>query len=104
MDDQRIADLKNQRAELDPNNPDHDEIKQIIDAELFQLEGESMAMGGMVRKYNMGGMVMPTSKMSGRKFMKMGGMANKPVKMNKGGEISRGGRKSMQGLKFRGVK
>ena len=31
-------------------------------------------MGGMV---NMGGSVMPTRKMTGRKFMNMGGMAKK---------------------------
>ena len=109
--------IPSQKKELDPNNPDHMEIKEILEAELFQLTGKPYNMGGMVRGYNMGGMaggynmggmmnnrVMPTNKMTGRRFMK-GGMAyNKPEKMNMGGEVSRGGRKSMQGIKFRGLK
>lgn len=73
-DEERIASLRNQKAELDPNNPDHQEIKQILEAELFQLTGKGYNMGGMV---NMGGSVMPTRKMTGRKFMNMGGMAKK---------------------------
>jgi len=116
-DDDRVKSLKAQKKELDPSNPDHMEIKEILEAELFQLTGKPFNMGGMVRGYNMGGMaggynmggmmnnrVMPTNKMTGRRFMK-GGMAyNKPEKMNMGGEVSRGGRKSMQGIKFRGLK
>ena len=107
-DEERVKSLRSQKKELDPNNPDHMEIKEILEAELFQLTGKPYNMGGMAGGYNMGGMmnnrVMPTNKMTGRRFMK-GGMAyNKPEKMNMGGEVSRGGRKSMQGIKFRGLK
>tara|TARA_R110002072_G_scaffold139191_2_gene282605 strand:+ start:72 stop:389 length:318 start_codon:yes stop_codon:yes gene_type:complete len=92
--DQRMEELEQMLKDMDPSNPNYQDIKEQIEAEKFQTQNG----------YNMGGYVSPTNKMATQKFMGGGMVYNKPMKMNKGGEVSRGGRKSMQGLKFRGVK
>ena len=100
---------------LDPGSEAFKELKEIIDAENFQtgiLTDEEIdmlkdmkMMGGMAGS----NMVRPTNNQV-RKFARGGSLMGQMrardnrADMEAGGMVSRGGRMSRQGIKFKGVK
>ena len=99
---------------LDPGSEKYEELKALLDAEKFQgnlNEDEAEMLKDMKRMGGMAGsnMVRPTNKQV-RKFAGGGALMGQMkardnrADMEAGGMISRGGRMSRQGIKFRGVK
>ena len=100
---------------LDPGSEKYEELKELIDAENFQsgnltddeidMLKDIKMMGGMAG----GNMVRPTNNQV-RKFAGGGALMGQMkardnrADMEAGGMVSRGGRMSKQGIKFRGVK
>jgi|TARA_R100000482_G_scaffold124301_3_gene76703 hypothetical protein len=99
---------------LDPGSEKYEELKELIDAEKFQgnlnedevdMLKDMKMMGGMAGS----NMVRPTNNQV-RKFARGGALMGQMrardnrADMEAGGMISRGGRMSRQGIKFKGVK
>ena len=94
----RLKELQEQLRELDPDNPNYDDLKDMLEDDIRRMQEGGMAKGGVV----------PTSKMTRQKFS-MGGSVRMRARDNRadmeaGGMVSRGSRMSNQGIKFRGVK
>ena len=89
---------------LDPGSEAFKELKEIIDEEIDMLKDMKM-MGGMAGS----NMVRPTNNQV-RKFARGGALMGQMrardnrADMEAGGMVSRGGRMSRQGIKFKGVK
>ena len=98
MSDDRLKELQEQLKNLDETNPNFDDLKEMLEDDIRRLTDGGMAKGGVV----------PTAKMTRQKF-NMGGSVRMRARDNRadleaGGMVSRGGRMSNQGIKFRGVK
>jgi hypothetical protein len=94
----RLKELQEQLKDLDPDNPNFDDLKELLEDDIRRMTENGMAKGGVV----------PTSKMTRQKFS-MGGSVRMRARDNRadmeaGGMVSRGGRMSRQGIKFKGVK
>ena len=94
----RLKELQEQLRELDPDNPNYDDLKDMLEDDIRRMTEGGMAKGGVV----------PTAKMTKQKF-NMGGSVRMRARDNRadmeaGGMVSRGGRMSRQGIKFKGVK
>jgi hypothetical protein len=100
---------------LDPGSEKYEELKKLMDAENFQTgnltEDEIDMLKDMKMMGGMAGnnMVRPTNKQV-RKFANGGALMGQMrardnrADMEAGGMVSRGGRMSRQGIKFKGVK
>ena len=99
---------------LDPGSEKYEELKELIDAEMFpgnldEEEVEFIEQAGKKLMADGGMAVRPTNKQV-RKFAGGGALMGQMkardnrADMEAGGMISRGGRMSRQGIKFRGVK
>ena len=94
----RLKELQEQLRELDPDNPNYDDLKDMLEDDIRRMTEGGMAKGGVV----------PPAKMTKQKF-NMGGSVRMRARDNRadmeaGGMVSRGGRMSRQGIKFKGVK
>ena len=94
----RLKELQEQLRELDPDNPNYDDLKDMLEDDIRRMTEGGMAKGGVV----------PTAKMTKQKF-NMGGSVRMRARDNRadmeaGGMVSRGDRMSRQGIKFKGVK
>jgi len=94
----RLKELQEQLRELDPDNPNYDDLKDMLEDDIRRMTEGGMAKGGVV----------PTAKMTKQKF-NIGGSVRMRARDNRadmeaGGMVSRGGRMSRQGIKFKGVK
>jgi len=94
----RLKELQEQLKDLDPDNPNFDDLKELLEDDIRRMTENNMAKGGVV----------PTAKMTKQKF-NMGGSVRMRARDNRadmeaGGMVSRGGRMSNQGIKFKGVK
>jgi len=94
----RLKELQEQLKELDPDNPNYDDLKDMLEDDIRRMTEGGMAKGGVV----------PTAKMTKQKF-NIGGSVRMRARDNRadmeaGGMVSRGGRMSRQGIKFKGVK
>jgi hypothetical protein len=100
---------------LDPGSEKYEELKELIDAENFQSGNLNQEEIDMLKDMKMMGgmagsnMVRPTNNQV-RKFARGGALMGQMrardnrADMEAGGMMSRGGRMSKQGIKFRGVK
>ena len=100
---------------LDPGSEKYEELKELIDAENFQSGNLNQEEIDMLKDMKMMGgmagsnMVRPTNNQV-RKFARGGALMGQMrardnrADMEAGGMISRGGRMSRQGIKFKGVK
>ena len=99
---------------LDPGSEKYEELKELLDAEMFQGnlsedEIEFIEQAGKKLMADGGMAVRPTNKQV-RKFAGGGALMGQMkardnrADMEAGGMVSRGGRMSKQGIKFRGVK
>ena len=99
---------------LDPGSEKYEELKELLDAEMFQGnlsedEVEFIEQAGKKLMADGGMAVRPTNKQV-RKFAGGGALMGQMkardnrADMEAGGMVSRGGRMSKQGIKFRGVK
>ena len=99
---------------LDPGSEKYEELKELLDAEMFQGnlnedEIEFIEQAGKKLMADGGMAVRPTNKQV-RKFAGGGALMGQMkardnrADMEAGGMVSRGGRMSNQGIKFRGVK
>jgi len=98
MSDDRLQELQEKLKDLDPTNPNADDIRELLEDDIRRIKEGSMAKGGVV----------PTAKMAKQKFM-MGGSVRMRARDNRadmeaGGMVSRGSRMARQGIKFKGVK
>ena len=98
MSDDRLQELQEKLKDLDPSNPNADDIRELLEDDIRRIKEGSMAKGGVV----------PTAKMTKQKFM-MGGSVRMRARDNRadmeaGGMVSRGSRMARQGIKFKGVK
>ena len=94
----RLKELQEQLKDLDPDNPNFDDLKELLEDDIRRLTESGVSKGGVV----------PTAKMTRQKF-NMGGSVRMRARDNRadmeaGGMVSRGGRMSRQGIKFKGVK
>tara|TARA_R100000805_G_C3609419_1_gene109948 strand:+ start:423 stop:716 length:294 start_codon:yes stop_codon:yes gene_type:complete len=94
----RLKELQEQLKDLDPDNPNFDDLKELLEDDNRRMTENNMAKGGVV----------PTAKMTKQKF-NMGGAVRMRARDNRadmeaGGMVSRGGRMSRQGIKFKGIK
>ena len=94
----RLKELQEQLKDLDPDNPNFDDLKELLEDDIRRLTESGVSKGGVV----------PTAKMTRQKF-NMGGSVRMRARDNRadmeaGGMVSRGSRMSNQGIKFRGVK
>jgi hypothetical protein len=100
---------------LDPGSEKYEELKELIDAENFQSGNLNQEEIDMLKDMKMMGgmagsnMVRPTNNQV-RKFARGGALMGQMrardnrADMEAGGMVSRGGRMSRQGIKFKGVK
>ena len=100
---------------LDPGSEKYEELKELLDAEMFQSgnltddEIDFIEQSGKKLMADGGMAVRPTNKQV-RKFANGGALMGQMkardnrADMEAGGMVSRGGRMSRQGIKFRGVK
>ena len=100
---------------LDPGSEKYEELKELLDAEMFQTgnltddEIDMLNKAGKDLKAGGGMAVRPTNNQV-RKFAGGGALMGQMrardnrADMEAGGMVSRGGRMSKQGIKFRGVK
>ena len=99
---------------LDPGSEKYEELKELLDAEMFQGnlsedEIEFIEQAGKKLMADGGMAVRPTNKQV-RKFAGGGALMGQMkardnrADMEAGGMVSRGSRMSNQGIKFRGVK
>ena len=98
MDKMRLKEAQEQLRELDPDNPNYEDLKELLEDDIRRLTESGVSKGGVV----------PTAKMTRQKF-NMGGSVRMRARDNRadmeaGGMVSRGGRMSRQGIKFKGVK
>ena len=94
----RLKELQEQLKDLDPDNPNFDDLKELLEDDIRRLTESGVSKGGVV----------PTAKMTKQKF-NIGGSVRMRARDNRadmeaGGMVSRGGRMSRQGIKFKGVK
>ena len=94
----RLKELQEQLRELDPDNPNYDDLKDMLEDDIRRMTEGGMAKGGVV----------PTAKMTKQKF-NMGGSVRMRARDNRAdmeatGMVSRGGGAATQGIKFKGVK
>ena len=94
----RLKEAQEQLRELDPDNPNYEDLKELLEDDIRRLTESGVSKGGVV----------PTAKMTRQKF-NMGGSVRMRARDNRadmeaGGMVSRGGRMSRQGIKFKGVK
>ena len=110
----RAKQLRSLLEGLDPGSEKYEELKELIDAEMFpgnlsEDEVEFIEQAGKKLMADGGVAVRPTNKQV-RKFAGGGALMGQMrardnrADMEAGGMISRGGRMSRQGIKFRGVK
>ena len=110
----RAKQLRSLLEGLDPGSEKYEELKELIDAEMFpgnlsEDEVEFIEQAGKKLMADGGVAVRPTTQQV-RKFAGGGALMGQMkardnrADMEAGGMVSRGGRMSRQGIKFRGVK
>ena len=95
---------------LDPGSEKYEELKELLDAEMFQGDLNEDEAGMLKDMKAVGGMaVRPTNKQV-KKFAGGGALMGQMrardnrADMEAGGMVSRGSRMARQGIKFKGVK